>query len=81
LKLLAEIEEEDLLFKLMHILGATFYRTIGEGIIEVVYFSGEKVVYFKGKLSDEHLRVLEASAWKVSSIEVSEIDGQVKIRQ
>jgi hypothetical protein len=81
LKLLAEIEEEDLLFKLMHILGATFYRAVGEGIIEVVYFSGEKVVHFKGKLSAEHKSVLEASAWKVSSIEVSEIDGTVKIKQ
>ncbi len=47
----------------------------------MVYFSGEKVVHFRGKLSVEHLKVLEASAWKVNSIEVSEIDGQVKIKQ
>jgi len=61
MKLIAEIEEEDLLFKLTHVLGATFYKHIGDGQIEVVYFSGEKVVHFKGKLSSDHTKILEAT--------------------
>ena len=81
MKLIAEIEEEDLLFKLMHVLGATFYRHVGDDLVEVVYFSGEKVVHFKGKLNEEHEKVLESMAWKVSDIQVSEVEGTVKIRQ
>jgi len=80
-KLIAEISDADLLFKLMHILGATFWRVVGEDVVEVVYFSGEKVVHFRGKLDVDKRKVLEASAWKVENIEVSEIEGTVKIKQ
>jgi len=81
LKLIADIKDEDLLFKLLHILGATFYRSVGEGAVEVVYFSGEKVVHFKGKLSKEHSMLLEETAWKVAGIEIDELEGTVKIKQ
>ncbi len=81
MRLFAEITDEDLLFKLSHILGATFYRHIGEGEFEVVYFSGEKIAHFKGKLSSEHSKLLEGTAWKVESIDINEIEGTVKIKQ
>jgi len=81
MKLYAEITDADLLFKLMHVLGTTFYRLVGDGEIEVVYFSGEKIAHFKGKLEPERLKVLEGSAWKVESIVIDEINGTVKIKQ
>lgn len=81
MKLIADIKDEDLLFKLLHILGATFYRSVGEGLVEVVYFSGEKVVHFKGKLTKEHSVLLEETAWKVAGIEIDELEGTVKIKQ
>jgi len=81
LKLVAEIVDADLLFKLMHVLGATFWRNVGDELVEVVYFSGEKMVHFKGKLSEQQKKVLEGSAWKVENIEVNEVEGTVKIKQ
>ena len=81
MKLIADIKDEDLLFKLMHILGATFYRHVGNGDVEVVYFSGEKIVYFKGGLSKEHSTMLEQTAWKVAGIELNELEGTVKVKQ
>ncbi len=81
MKLFAEIVEEDLLFKLLHVLGATFYKPVGDGSYEVVYFSGEKIVVFKGKLSKEHEVLLEKTAWKVTYIELNEVEGTVKIKQ
>jgi len=81
MKLIAEIIDEELLFKLVHQLGATFFRTVGEGIVEVVYFSGEKVVHYQGKVTEEHFKLLNATGWPVNSIEVSQVEGTVKIKQ
>lgn len=81
MKLFAEIKDEDLLFKLMHVLGATFYRPMGDGEMEVVYFSGEKIAHFKGKLEANHAKLLEGMAWKVENITIDEIEGTVKIQQ
>jgi hypothetical protein len=81
MKLIAEVKEAELLFKMIHTLGTTFYKPVGNGEFEVVYFSGEKIVHFCGKLSDEQVKNLEVSAWKVTEISVDETEGEVKIKQ
>jgi len=81
LKLVAEIKEAELLFKMVHALGSTFYRPIGNGEFEVVYFSGEKIVHFVGKLSEEQIKNLEHTGWKVSEISIDDVEGEVKIKQ
>ena len=81
MKLVAEIKEAELLFKMVHALGTTFYKPIGTGDFEVVYFSGEKIVHFVGRLNENQIKVLEQTAWKVAEITVDEVEGEVKIRQ
>jgi len=81
MKLFAEIKDEDLFFKLQHELGCSLYRVVGNGEYEIVYFSGSKLVYFKGKLSDTHKELLKASAWEVKSIAVDADEGYVRIEQ
>ena len=81
MKLVAEIKEAELLFKMVHALGTTFYKPCGDGTFEVVYFSGEKIVHFVGKLNENQIKVLEQTAWKVAEITVDELVGEVKIRQ
>jgi len=81
LKLVAEIKEAELLFKMVHALGTTFYKPIGNGEFEIVYFSGEKIVHFNGRLSESQIKILEQTAWKVTEITVDELEGEVKIRQ
>ena len=81
MKLVAEIKEAELLFKMVHALGTTFYKPCGDGTFEVVYFSGEKIVHFNGKLSEEQIKTLEQTGWKVSEISIDEVEGEVKIRQ
>jgi len=80
-KLVAEIKEAELLFKMVHTLGTTFYKPCGNGTFEVVYFGGEKIVHFNGKLSEEQIKSLEQIGWKVSEICVDDVEGEVKIRQ
>ena len=81
MKLVAEIKEAELLFKMVHALGTTFYKPCGDGTFEVVYFSGEKIVHFVGKLNENQIKVLEQTAWKVAEITVDELEGEVKIKQ
>ena len=81
LKLTARISDEDLFFKLAHSLGCTLYRFVGDGSVEIVYFSGSKLVYYKGSLSDGHKESLKANGWEVKRIEVNEDEGIVKIEQ
>ena len=81
LRLTARITDEDLFFKLQHELGCTFWRVIGNGENEIVYFSGSKIVYYKGRLSQSHAELLKGSAWQVSKIAVDEDDGRVHIEQ
>jgi len=81
MKLFAQIDSEDLLFKLIHEAGASFYRPLGNHQYEVAYFSGNRVVFFRGKISPERAKQLEQTSWRVSRIEIDEIDGLVKIFQ
>ena len=81
MRLIAKIKDSTLLFKLAHELGTTFYKVLGNGEFEVVYFSGERIAYYVGKLSEEQIRSLEHSGWKVSEIVVNEVEGEVKIKQ
>ena len=54
----AKISNPDLLFEIIHALGQTFYRKLN-GEYEVVYFSGSKAIYFKGKLSKQEAEKLK----------------------
>ena len=81
MKLFAEITDEDLFFKLMHELGCTLYRVVGNGEHEIVYFSGTKIVHFRGKVSDSNKELLKAGGWEVQAIEVDDVEGLVKITQ
>jgi hypothetical protein len=54
------------------------FQVFGNGEFEVVYFSGEKIVHFAGKLSEEQIKCLEHTAWKVSEITIDEVNGEVK---
>lgn len=81
MKLFAEIIDEDLLFKLIHELGCTFYRRIGNGEYEILYKSNERTVHYKGKIDNKNVNILEGLGWKVSKIDFDEMDGTVKIIQ
>ena len=81
MKLYAEITDEDLLFQLIHVLGATFYRPVGNGEYEVVYYTNERTVRYQGKIRPDNVKVLENQGWKVSKIEFDEFNGIIKIAQ
>lgn len=84
MKLIAkEVKDKELLFRLMHEKGATFYRYVKEtDEYEIVYYSNEKFAYFIGKLSEEELKTkIFPFGFKVEQIVYDEATGEVKIRQ
>lgn len=81
-QLIAKIKDSELLRKSIHELGTLFYMVNSENkITGVVYFSGSRVVNFKGKLSEELAEIVRADGFQVSSITVDETKGYIKILQ
>ncbi|MEM1551303.1 MAG: hypothetical protein QXH03_01370 [Candidatus Bathyarchaeia archaeon] len=81
-QLVARINDAELLRKSMHELGTVFYQMDGLGsITRVVYFSGSRVVEFVGRLDEGLAGIVKAVGHKVSSIEVDEFQGLIKIVQ
>jgi len=81
MRLVAEISDADLLFSLLHSLGSTFYVEKDKGQVEVLYFSGNRIVHYTGKLDKDKMELLRAMGWRVKHIEVDEATGTVKITQ
>ncbi|MDH5203650.1 MAG: hypothetical protein OEW69_10405 [Nitrospirota bacterium] len=74
MKLLAKIKSSDLLMKLQHEKGATFFRPGDkQGEYEVIYFSGNRVVHFKGELKTSELEQLRnvATECKILDLDIS----------
>jgi hypothetical protein len=80
-RLFAEVSDEELLGKLMHELGSTFYRQTEQGVYEIVYFSANRIVRYHGKLTEKMAELIKASGYKVARIEIDEISQTVKISQ
>jgi len=80
-QLFLETTHEDLFRKATSELGALFYRTLDEGVYEVVYFSGSRIAIFKGKPTEQFAQFIRNVGYAVKSLDVDEIAGQVKIKE
>ena len=69
------------LFDNMHELGASFYCKSGENAYQVVYFARNRQIHFKGSLSADDLKNLQADSVEVKSITVDEFDDEIIIEE
>jgi hypothetical protein len=81
MQLFAEISDPILLKKSIHRDGTTFYHLCSDDTVEVAYFSGSRIVHFKGQIPPEQLGILANEAFQVDKIEIDEATGVVKIVQ
>ena len=81
MRLFAKITDAELMWKSMHELGTTFYRMLSRDEVEILYFSGNRAIHFKGRMSQNGIEKLKALAFPVSRIELNESLGVVKIEQ
>jgi len=81
-QLIAKVTDSDLLRKSMHELGTIFYQTDEkDNVASIVYFSGSRVVQYIGNADEELSRLVRAIGFRVSSIEIDEVQGFIKIVQ
>lgn len=81
-QLIANVSDPDLLRKSMHELGTVFYQTDEkDNVTSIVYFSGSRIVRYTGKVEEELSKFVRAMGYRVSFIEIDEVQGYVKIVQ
>jgi len=81
MQLFAKTSDPTLLRKSIHRDGTTFYHLGNDDTIEVAYFSGSRIIHFKGHIPPEQLRILTHEAFQVDKIEIDETTGVVTIAQ
>jgi len=81
MQLFAETSDPLLLKKSIHRDGTTFYHLCNDDTVEVAYFSGSRIIHFKGQIPREQLEILVYEAFQVDKIEIDEIAGVVKAVQ
>jgi len=86
-QLFLDTHDPDLFKKATSELGTIFYKQVsGDGvkeqlIFEIIYFSGSRVARYVGKATDELIKLCRACGFEVSTIELDEVSGTLKIIQ
>ncbi len=81
MQLFATTSDPTLLQKSIHRDGTTFYHLCNDDVVEVAYFSGSRIVHFKGHIPPDQLSILTHEAFQVDKIEIDEATGVVTIAQ
>lgn len=81
LKLIADTTDADFFRKSMNERGTTVYMENSEGnIIEVVYFSGSRLIRMVGDIPEDLAKVIKAEGHKFKSIEIDPITETVNLK-
>jgi hypothetical protein len=76
------VRDPELFRKSIHELGTIFYQKDDEDNINlIVYFSGSRIVQYNGKVEEGLAKLVRSIGYNVSSIDVDEVQGYVKIVQ
>ena len=81
MKLVAKILDPDLFLKMLYEAGSAFYHPVEDNIVEAVYFSSNRTVYFRGEMKPAQYEALKVQAYPAERIHVDEARGQVEISQ
>ena len=81
MKLFAKISDPGLLLKSMNEAGTAFYRVVEKCLVEALYYSTSRTIYFMGELSKEQLKTLRAFAIEVESFRIDEFNGVIEVSQ
>ncbi len=80
-QLFLNTSNEELFRKATSELGSTFYQIISKETNEVyiVYFSGSRVAKLQGRISEEYLKVLQATGFEALKLDVDENTGFINV--
>jgi len=81
MRLFAKISDPGLLLKSLNEAGTAFYRPVKGNIVEAVYFSTSRMVYFLGELTPQQYETLKAQAYRAESFSLDEQRGTITVSQ
>jgi len=68
MKLIAEIKDAQLLLSLTHRKGSTFYTEVN-GLWEILYYSGNKIVHYVGKLDESQAKQIREISTECEAVQ------------
>ena len=80
-QLFLDTKSEELFSNVTSELGTIFFKDLGKGNYEIVYFSGSRLARFIGEPKKQLLKLCEACGYPVDVIEIDEALGTLKIIQ
>lgn len=81
MRLFAKINDPELLLKSLNVAGTAFYRPVKENIVEAVYFSGSRTIYFLGELTTQQYEALKGQAYLAKMFRLDEQRGNIEVSQ
>ena len=81
MRLFAKVSDPDLLLRSLNEAGTAFYRPVGGKVVEAVYFSASRTIYFLGELTPRQYESLKGQAYPAERISVDERWGTIMVDQ
>jgi hypothetical protein len=81
MRLFARVGDPELLLRSLNEAGTAFYRVLEGGLVEAVYFSASRCIYFSGGMTGVQLETLRAQAYPVREMRVNSFRGEVEVTQ
>ena len=81
MRLFAKVNEPELLLRSLNEAGTAFYRVVEGCVVEAVYFSASRSIYFFGVLTPRQLETLKAQAYLAREFRVNERSGDIEVSQ
>lgn len=81
MRLFAKVSDPELLLRSLNEAGTAFFRPVRGNVVEAVYFSASRTIYFLGELSPRQYESLRGQAYPAARISVDEQRGTIVIAQ
>ena len=81
MRLFAKVCDPELLLRSLNEAGSAFYLVEESNLVEAVYFSASRSVYFYGGMISQQLESLRAQAYPVKALRVNENRGDIEVTQ
>ena len=81
MRLFAKISDPKLLLRSLNEMGTAFYRPVKGEIVEAIYFSGSRAIYFLGELNREQYEVLKSQAHPAKRFRLDEKREIIEVDQ
>ena len=78
MKLFAKVSDAQLFLRSLCEAGTAFYHPTEKNLVEAVYFSSNRTVYFRGEMTPAQYTTLKAQAYPAEKIQVDEVRGQIE---